>query len=252
MDPAFKADFCRAHVSSKEGARPLERAIEDEIVAPLVEKLLDGEIKPGQRVVVQSGGQLAVAGGPAPQAEGPAEGHPAPKGDRPAPMADAGPVAAPPRPAAPSASPRPAAGGPGDRDQQQARNEAAFDRELAAIAGKLRQRGIEIEITPEARAFLCDPFWAELPLPEALIRLVAEPLLQKIEAGELRSGDRVQRGEVRRPPGIQHFIWVYSKLVMRHGILPVSGDEPSSTGGGPCLTTQMPLYTSFMSSSNRC
>ncbi len=71
-------------------------------------------------------------------------------------------------------------------------NEATFDRELAAIAGRLRKRGIEIEITPEARAFLCDPCWAELPLPEALIRLAAEPLLQKVEAGELRSGDRVR------------------------------------------------------------
>jgi ATP-dependent Clp protease ATP-binding subunit ClpA len=187
VDDALKKALCEKCLESKQGARPLERAIDDNIVAPLADRILRGEIGPGARVIVQAGGQLAVAAGPAPQAEGPAR-----REDRPAPMADAGPVAGPPRPAAPAAPPRPAARETDDRDQQKARNEATFDRELAAIAGKLRGQGIEIEVTPEARTFLCDPFWAELPLTEALIRLVAEPLLRKIDTGELQSGDRVR------------------------------------------------------------
>ncbi|MBM4459634.1 MAG: ATP-dependent Clp protease ATP-binding subunit [Chloroflexi bacterium] len=185
VEEAFKVEFCRAHADPRQGARPLEQAIEDEIVTPLADHIVQGKIGAGARVVVPAGGRMAVESGPAPQAERPAAGQPAPKADRPAPPADLGLAA---RPLRPAASP---IAGSVDRDAQQARNEAAFAGELTSIAGKLRNRGIEIEIAPDARAFLCDPFWAELPLSEALIRLVAEPLLAKLGAGELRSGDRV-------------------------------------------------------------
>ena len=48
------------------------------------------------------------------------------------------------------------------------------------------------------------------------------------------------------------FIWVYSKLVRDMAYYRCQDDQPFNTGAEPCLITQMPLYTSFMSNSNLC
>jgi hypothetical protein len=45
---------------------------------------------------------------------------------------------------------------------------------------------------------------------------------------------------------------VYSKLVRDMAYYRCQDDQPFNTGAAPCLITQMPLYTSFMSSSNLC
>jgi ATP-dependent Clp protease ATP-binding subunit ClpC len=50
----FKRSLCRKHTDTRRGARPLQRAIEDEIVIPLTEKLLTGEIKPGQKITLEA------------------------------------------------------------------------------------------------------------------------------------------------------------------------------------------------------
>jgi len=44
LSPEFKAKFCARHASIEFGARPLERAINEEIVTPVADRLLAGEI----------------------------------------------------------------------------------------------------------------------------------------------------------------------------------------------------------------
>jgi len=148
----FKRALCQRHADEKRGARPLERAIEDEIVAPLTDKLLAGEIGPGMKVVVGEGAEWEVS-------------------DAPQPLDPTDPDA---------------------RDELKAQNEAIFDREFDALAARLREREIEIEIDAPTREFLCDPFWIQTTLDQALVKLVEEPLLEQLEAGELQPGDRVR------------------------------------------------------------
>ncbi len=50
----YKRALCRKHTDTRRGARPLQRAVEDEIVIPLTEKLLDGEITPGQKITLEA------------------------------------------------------------------------------------------------------------------------------------------------------------------------------------------------------
>ena len=48
----FKHHLCQKYADAKRGARPLQRGIEDEIITPLTDKLLSGEIKPGMTINV--------------------------------------------------------------------------------------------------------------------------------------------------------------------------------------------------------
>jgi len=51
------------------GARPLRRAIQEHILEPLSEKIIAGEIRPGQKVVVdRKGGGFELHGVPRQQA----------------------------------------------------------------------------------------------------------------------------------------------------------------------------------------
>ena len=50
--PARKAVLVQQHLNADRGARPLQRAIEDELIGPLTDKLLAGEIRPGMRVTI--------------------------------------------------------------------------------------------------------------------------------------------------------------------------------------------------------
>jgi len=148
----FKQYLCQKYTSKERGARPLERAIEDEIVAPLTDKLLAGEIGRGMKVTVGEGAEWEVSDAP--------------------PLLD---------PQDPDA-----------RDELKAWNEAHFDREFESLAARLREQKIEIEIDETAMDFLCDPFWTETTLDRALVQMVEQPVADKLEAGELHPGDRVQ------------------------------------------------------------
>lgn len=59
-DEDFKHDLCRRNTDHQRGARDLQRAIEDEIVAPLTDQLLAGELQAGARVVIGPGGQITL------------------------------------------------------------------------------------------------------------------------------------------------------------------------------------------------
>ena len=163
----FKRKLCERYADEKRGARPLQRAIEDEIVAPLTDKLLAGDIGPGMKVVVGEGMEWEVSDTPLPsESEEPEEGP------------------APPR----SLDPK----DPDARDELKAQNEANFDREFSTLERRLHKRGIEIELDETARGFLCNPFWTEMTLEQALVKLVEEPLVEQLEAGKITSGDRVR------------------------------------------------------------
>lgn len=166
---AFKRALCKKYTDPTRGARRLQRGIEDEIVNPLTDKLLAGEIKPGMRVVVGEGMALEVSD--APELAEPEQASPPP---------------------ARSPVPPPALAAHDTRDKERAQNEQAFEREFEALAARLRARGIQVEVTAGAREFLCDPFWTERSLRQALQQLVEEPLLQQLEKGDIEAGDRVR------------------------------------------------------------
>lgn len=208
VSDGFKRVLCKRHTDATRGARPLQRAIEDEIIAPLTDKLLAGEVKPGMKIVVSEGKmeQVALSGPVAPPGAG----------DR-QPVADAGqpeqaqpsPVDKPPSPQMPP----PLAGRPGlqepgeadlGMDPREAHNRALVAPLLEKLMGQLRGQGIEIILTDGAWELVCSPFWTGerkgLESDAAFVQLVEQPLMQKVQAGEFQPGDRV---EARRGLGLE-------------------------------------------------
>jgi ATP-dependent Clp protease ATP-binding subunit ClpB len=72
------------------------------------------------------------------------------------------------------------------------------DIQLGRLRKLLRDRDLDLELSPEARGFLADqgydPQYGARPLKRALVRLVQDPLARKLLAGELRPGDAVVVG----------------------------------------------------------
>jgi ATP-dependent Clp protease ATP-binding subunit ClpA len=172
VDATLKSELCRRIVGSKEGARPLERAIEDVIVAPLVDKLLDGEIGPGQRVVV--GRDILVVG----------QGQPKTPA---APMHDV------------AAIDLPKMGihaGALDVDPEEARNRAVLASRLNALNAQLQAQAITLVMAESALELLCSPFWLEqrggLGTVAAFAGMVEQPLLRKVQADEFQPGEQVE------------------------------------------------------------
>jgi ATP-dependent Clp protease ATP-binding subunit ClpC len=170
IDPALKIELCKRYVSSKEGARPLERAIEDEIVVPLVEKLLDGELAPGQRMVM--GPRQTIAASDVPQA---ARAKAAAAEDE--------------------VSGEPAAGELG-LDPQEVRARGVLASRLEALNEWLRAQGIMVIVEEGALELLCSPFWQrdrrDLDTAAAFAELVEKPLLQRVQAGDFQAGVQVE------------------------------------------------------------
>ncbi len=72
------------------------------------------------------------------------------------------------------------------------------DIQLGRLRKLLRDRDLDLELSPEARSFLADqgydPQYGARPLKRALVRLVQDPLARKLLAGEVRPGDAVVVG----------------------------------------------------------
>ncbi len=179
----FKRYLCEKHTDLTRGARPLQRAIEDEIVTPLTDKLLAGEIKPGMKVTVGEGGVIEISGTAISSSEDVVPPRKVPNDE---PMGGLLPG----RGLMGARAPQVEA--PDTRDEELARNQARFEAVWAPVAERLRERGVEVEVDEGAREFLCDPFWTETSLEEAVVELVEKPLVTKLEAGEFGSGDRVR------------------------------------------------------------
>ena len=48
----FKRELCETYTDIKRGARPLQRAIEDEIITPLADKIISGELGPNMKATI--------------------------------------------------------------------------------------------------------------------------------------------------------------------------------------------------------
>ena len=79
------------------------------------------------------------------------------------------------------------------------------EKETAALAKRLEERKLRLELTPNAKAFLgregFDPVYGARPIRRTIQRLVLDPLAQKVLAGEYTEGDTVfvdvEDGEIR-------------------------------------------------------
>jgi ATP-dependent Clp protease ATP-binding subunit ClpB len=75
------------------------------------------------------------------------------------------------------------------------------DLQLGRLRKLLRERELDLELSPEARTFLADqgydPQYGARPLKRALVRYVQDPLARKLLAGDLHPGDTilVERGK---------------------------------------------------------
>ncbi|HEX7247275.1 MAG TPA: type VI secretion system ATPase TssH, partial [Actinomycetota bacterium] len=69
------------------------------------------------------------------------------------------------------------------------------DIQLRRLQRRLAERGLAIELTGEARAYLADkgyePAFGARPLQRLIQREIQDPLAMKLLAGEIRDGDTV-------------------------------------------------------------
>ena len=70
--------------------------------------------------------------------------------------------------------------------------------EVAKVAGRLKDKGIEIELTPEASTFLIEkgyePVYGARPLRRAIEKYLEDPIAEEVIRGKIKSGDRVKVG----------------------------------------------------------
>jgi ATP-dependent Clp protease ATP-binding subunit ClpB len=84
------------------------------------------------------------------------------------------------------------------------RNEidSIVDLQLGRLRKLLRERDLDLELSPEARTFLADqgydPQYGARPLKRALVRYLQDPLAKQVLAGELHPGDTIL---AERPAG---------------------------------------------------
>ena len=68
--------------------------------------------------------------------------------------------------------------------------------EVAKVAARVREKGVEIELTPEASAFLIEkgyePVYGARPLRRAIERFLEDPIAEEVIRGKIKSGDRVK------------------------------------------------------------
>jgi ATP-dependent Clp protease ATP-binding subunit ClpC len=188
---SLKRHLCGKYTNVSYGARFLERAIEDQIVAPLTDKLLMGEIKAGMTVTLSEAAELEENDSvppplpPQPQAQG--------LGEATSPQLpfdlnllrqalDLG------QPALdrPLVTP----------EEQEARNRAEFDRLWQEFRDAMVNRGIELEVDQAVRDVLCSPAMADArdnkTTTGAFIALIEMPLNKQFSEQRLLSGDRVR------------------------------------------------------------
>lgn len=174
----FKSEMCRRMLQDRtRGARPLERAIEDEIVAPLNDMLLAGEVKPGMRILWP---QVIVS---------------TPKEKRPM-GSSAPPPREPPAASAPTENADAKDPSPPGMDPREAQNRQILDQLFEDWKRKWQGREIEFTLAPSAVELLCSPFWQDdrqgLATADAFAKLVQAPLEARITDGIFGVGDRVE------------------------------------------------------------
>ncbi len=73
--------------------------------------------------------------------------------------------------------------------------DSIVDLQLGRLRKLLRERDLDLELSPEARTFLADqgydPQYGARPLKRALVRYVQDPLAKQVLAGDLHPGDTI-------------------------------------------------------------
>ncbi len=73
--------------------------------------------------------------------------------------------------------------------------DSIVDLQLGRLRKLLRERDLDLELSPEARTFLADqgydPQYGARPLKRALVRFVQDPLARQVLAGDLHPGDTI-------------------------------------------------------------
>jgi len=73
--------------------------------------------------------------------------------------------------------------------------EAIVELETKALAKRLADRKITLELTPNAKALIAkegyDPAYGARPIRRTIQRLILDPLAQKVLSGEYKEGDTV-------------------------------------------------------------
>ncbi len=189
----MKYQIVRHIVQQKLGARPLRRFIEDKVIAPIVDKLLSDDIKPGTQITL--GSELEIDN-VAPPPVSPLGGQPPPAFDPG--QLDLGGVGA---PAPPSLQPqRPAKPEDGlpHHDGLPDEEQTEFDECFLALARQLAQKNIALEIERLAKYFLCAPGAADQKpregrsIKQAFDELIEQPLTDQLLAEEFKDGDRIK------------------------------------------------------------
>lgn len=170
------------HVAQQNlGARPVHRILEDQIVAPLTDKLLSGELTAGMQVTIGEDSDMGLAARHA---------MPAPLMTLPARDEEK----------ACSASSREDASSPAEQLPQlpdlERPYQDAFDRCFMALAARLREEGITLEITEAAKRYLASPANLESrggrTVETAFADLLEKRLIDRLQTHEFDAGDRVR------------------------------------------------------------
>jgi ATP-dependent Clp protease ATP-binding subunit ClpB len=73
--------------------------------------------------------------------------------------------------------------------------ESIVELETKALAKRLEERKIHLELTPAAKALIAkegyDPVYGARPLKRTIQKLILDPLAQKVLAGQYKEGDTV-------------------------------------------------------------
>jgi ATP-dependent Clp protease ATP-binding subunit ClpC len=189
---SLKRSLCRTYTDKSYGARYLERAIEDEIVAPLTDKFLVGEIKPGQRVTLPEKPEPDSGSSDQVQRRGIS------------PSDSAGNLRLPQLPFAahllgqkPQSKEAPSAVQPAiDESSQEAQNRATYDNLVRQFTAAMKARDIEITIDDEVIKLLCSPALANAregkSTIEAFISFIEMPANKQFTDQRLLAGDKIR------------------------------------------------------------
>jgi ATP-dependent Clp protease ATP-binding subunit ClpA len=81
-------------------------------------------------------------------------------------------------------------------DPEEVRNRKIVAPLLAALQARLAEQDVDVVMKESAWEKLCSPYMADaavkVNVAAGFSRLVEEPLLQKVEAGEFQAGDRIE------------------------------------------------------------
>lgn len=173
VSDSFKRNLCEKYADTKRGARPIQRAIEDEIIAPLTDKLLNEEIRPGMKIVLdEKGGKVQVD-----------EIEQSKK-----PMTEQLPSNALQLEHVQLLASL--------KENNEDANTAILTLLLEQLFSEFRSHEIEVSINEGAKEILCSPHWADfrdnLPTSEAFEKFVQMPLKEKFFSGEIKAGDRIE------------------------------------------------------------